>query len=89
MALEAHELASDGMTPSPKSGKMSFPKGGPRTPEIEKYVLGLFEEAEAKEESLSGSAVRTKALQHAKLIGHRSFSASKGWLLGRIFQCPK
>jgi hypothetical protein len=52
-----------------------------RIPQIEEYVLKLFEEADLGKPGLTGPFVRTKALQYAKLHGHDSFNASKGWLL--------
>jgi len=54
-----------------------------RIPKIDEYVLNLFNET--TEELLTGPFVRTKALQYAKTHGHDNFSASKGWLLSRIF----
>ena len=69
------------ISPSKKKNKVTA-----RIPQIEDYVLKLFEEAEAKNDGgLTGPFVRTKALQYAKSLGHDNFSASKGWLLLRIF----
>lgn len=56
-----------------------------RIPQIEEYVLKMFEDAESNNDGLTGPFVRTKALQYAKTLGHDNFSASKGWLLSRIF----
>lgn len=67
-------------SPGKKKNKVSA-----RIPQIEDFVVSLFEEAEGKKESLTGPFVRTKALQYAKSLGHDNFSASKGWLLLRIF----